>query len=152
MSRKIAIGTVTVLAIAGIAWIRGSAPATAEPVVEVWRSPSCSCCGAWVQHMERAGFTVSVHDTEDLVSIMDRNEVPQSLGSCHTATVGGYVIEGHVPADLIEKLLRERPAGVKGLAVPGMVSGSPGMEGGPAQHYRVVAFHTDGTTSVYAER
>lgn len=152
MKRKILVGAAVVAAIAATAWFRGAAPATSRAVVEVWRSPSCGCCGAWVQYVERAGFDVNVHDTDDLVPVMERNGVPQSLGSCHTATVGGYVIEGHVPADLIEKLLRERPADVKGLAVPGMVSGSPGMEGGPAQHYRVVAFHTDGTTSVYAER
>jgi hypothetical protein len=78
---------------------------------------------------------------------------PHSLGSCHTATVGGYAIEGHVPADLILKLPREQPAGIAGLAIPGMVNGSPGMEGnGPAQHYRVIAFDKDGNTSIYAER
>jgi hypothetical protein len=147
------VGIVAVVVVAALAWLRAATPASAKDVVEVWKSPTCGCCVAWAEHMERAGFRVKTHDTDDLVAVMSREGVPFELGSCHTATVGGYVIEGHVPADLVKRLLRERPAAIKGLAVPGMVNGSPGMEGnGPAQHYRVIAFGEDGSATVYAER
>lgn len=103
-------------------------------------------------YMKQAGFQVKVHDTDDLMTVMHQTGVPHTLGSCHTATVGGYSIEGHVPADLVLRVLRERPAGVKGLAVPGMVNGSPGMEGMGSAPYQVIAFDGNGHTSVYAER
>lgn len=129
---------------------RGAAQ-PASPTVIVYKSASCGCCGKWIEHLRQAGFTVESHDTDSLSDVMAAFGVPSSLASCHTAKVGSYVIEGHVPADLITKALREHPA-IAGLAVPGMVVGSPGMEGGAPQHYDVVAWTADGRTSVYAHR
>ena len=126
-------------------------PASAATTVTVYKSPSCGCCAKWVDHLRAAGYTVVVHDTDNLDQVMTDFAVPRQLASCHTAKVGKYLIEGHVPADLIAKALREQPA-IAGLAVPGMVTGSPGMEGGVAQHYDVVAWAAGGQTSVYARR
>ena len=123
------------------------APAEAADVV-VYKSPSCGCCGAWVAHLEENGFTVESRNRDDMALVKDEMGVPTPLRSCHTATVEGYVIEGHVPADDIARMLKERPA-IKGLAVAGMPMGSPGMEGPRKDPYEVTAFETDGTTSVY---
>jgi hypothetical protein len=131
-----------------------SGPAPAAPaatVVTVYKSASCGCCAKWIDHLRAAGFTVVVHDTDDLDEVMADFNVPRQLASCHTAKVGPYVIEGHVPADLIAKALKEHPA-IAGLALPGMVTGSPGMEGGAAQPYDIVAWTAAGHTSVYAHR
>jgi hypothetical protein len=129
----------------------GRVPASPPETVTVYKSPTCGCCSKWVDHLRAAGFTVVVHDTDNLDEVMTDFAVPRQLASCHTAKVGTYVVEGHVPADLIAKALREHPA-IAGLAVPGMVTGSPGMEGGAAQHYDVVAWTAAGHTSVYARR
>lgn len=131
--------------------IMRSEAAPAATVVTVYKSSSCGCCTKWVDHLRAAGFTVVVHDTDDLDGVMTDFNVPRQLASCHTAKVGPYVIEGHVPADLIAKALREHPA-IAGLAVPGMVTGSPGMEGGTPQPYDIVAWTAAGHTSVYAHR
>ena len=128
----------------------GSA-APALPEMTVYKSPTCGCCSEWVKHVRAAGFKVKVIDMDDVSSIKAESGVPGKLASCHTALVGGYVIEGHVPADLIKRLLQER-AKIRGLSVPGMVAGSPGMEGGPPQHYDVVTFDAKGRSSVYARR
>jgi len=127
------------------------APAPAPPTVTVYKSASCGCCNSWVEHLRSAGFAVTAYNTDDLGSVMTSMGVPAQLGSCHTARVGNYVIEGHVPADLIRKLLAEHPA-ILGLAVPGMVTGSPGMEGPNPRHYDVIAWTREGKTSVYARR
>ena len=119
--------------------------------VLVYKSPTCGCCAKWVDHLEAAGFTVQVEDVDDLRPIKAENGVTPELASCHTAIVDGYVIEGHVPADVIAKLLVERPD-VRGLSVPGMPTGSPGMEGGTPEPYDVIAFDEGGNTSVYASR
>lgn len=115
-------------------------PARAQrsPPVTVYKSPSCGCCGEWVAHMRAAGFAVAVHELADVTPIKRRHAVPDRLASCHTALVAGYVIEGHVPAADVQRLLRERPA-ARGLAVPGMVPGSPGMSGRP-EPYQTLAF------------
>lgn len=126
-------------------------PAPALPTVTVYKSASCGCCHKWIDHLRAAGFTVTAFDTEDLTSVATSMGVPFRLSSCHTARVGNYVIEGHVPADLIKKLLDEHPA-LAGLAVPGMVTGSPGMEGPNPQHYDVIAWDRTGKTTVYARR
>jgi hypothetical protein len=101
--------------------------------------------------MREHGFAVRVRDTSDVTTVKNALGVPQPLRSCHTAEIGRYVFEGHVPADLIERLLKERPA-VRGLAVPGMPSGSPGMENGRKDAYQVLTFDARGRTTVYAER
>jgi hypothetical protein len=131
-----------------------SAPKAAAdaPTLVVYKSPTCGCCTKWVEHMRQSGFAVETHDTEGVDSIKDQSSVPMAARSCHTALVGGYAIEGHVPAEAVRRLLREHPAGVAGLAVPGMVTGSPGMEGPYPEHYQVIAFTRDGRTSVYETR
>jgi hypothetical protein len=130
---------------------QGPAPASPATTVTVYKSPTCECCGRWIAHLRTAGFTVVAHDTDDVSAIRGRYGVPFRLSSCHTARVGNYVIEGHVPADLIQKLLTEHPA-IAGLAVPGMVTGSPGMEGPGAEPYNVMAWDRSGKISVYARR
>ena len=108
------------------------------PLVTVYKSPACGCCGEWVGHMRAAGFRLDVRDVPDVTPIKRQHGVPDRLASCHTALVDGYALEGHVPAADVQRLLRERPK-VVGLAVPGMVPGSPGMAGTP-QPYETVAF------------
>jgi len=124
------------------------------PEVTVYKSPTCGCCGKWIEHMQAAGFTVNAVDMdgEELVAIKQRHGVTRELSSCHTAVVGDYVVEGHVPADLVARLLQERPD-VRGLAVPGMPIGSPGMEvpGREPDSYDVLAFDANGTR-VYERR
>ena len=122
------------------------------PLVVVNKNASCGCCKAWVDHMRKAGFTVEVHDLDNLEPIKARVGVPAGKGSCHTAEVGGYFVEGHVPADDIKRLLAEQPD-AKGLVVPGMPMGSPGMEmpDGTAQPYAVELVQRDGTTTVFAQ-
>jgi hypothetical protein len=118
--------------------------------VTVYKSPTCGCCKEWVKHMQANGFTVTTRDVADIVYYKTANGVPLTLGSCHTAKVDGYVIEGHVPANDIKRLLKERPA-VKGLSAPGMPNGAPGMvQAGPRDHYDVISFDSRGNTAVYA--
>ncbi len=123
----------------------------ALPVMVVSKSPSCGCCQLWVEHMQDAGFTVEVVNTDDMGLIKQRVGVPYGKGSCHTAEVDGYFVEGHVPAIDIKRLLTERPEG-KGLVVPGMPAGSPGMEmpDGSVQPYVVEFVAHDGSTSAFA--
>jgi hypothetical protein len=122
--------------------------------MRVYKDAGCGCCKAWVEHMQKNGFQVTAIDEPPatLDSIKHANGITDATASCHTATVGDYVIEGHVPADLVQKLLSEHPSDVRGLSVPGMVTGSPGMEGPNPEHYTVVALMRDGTTRPYAER
>lgn len=108
-------------------------------VIEVFRDPSCGCCGRWIDHLRQNGFSASVTETVDMKRIKQAVGLPADLASCHTAKVGGYVIEGHVPAQAIRRLLDESPAAA-GLAVPGMPIGSPGMEGGEPEVYDVIMF------------
>ena len=115
-------------------------PAKAEsPAILVHKDPNCSCCSGWVKHLKDAGFAVTVEETADLQPVRKRLGVPADLAACHTAEVDGYVLEGHVPAVAVRRLLEKRPAAT-GLAVPGMPVGSPGMEGGEPQPYDVVLF------------
>lgn len=117
----------------------------------VYKSPTCGCCGDWVEHVQANGFTVKVEEVQDLAAIKARYQVPMEMQSCHTAVVDGYVVEGHVPAAEIERLLAERPD-VVGIAVPGMPIGSPGMEIEVAapQPFDVVAFDDSGRTTTFA--
>jgi hypothetical protein len=121
------------------------------PRILVHKTPTCGCCADWVKHLQTNGFDVAVHDMQSTATEQRRLGVPGSLQACHTAEVDGYVIEGHVPADLIRRLLNERPQ-IAGLAVAGMPAGSPGMEMGYKQPYEVIAFNKNGRTSVYATR
>ena len=116
--------------------------------VQVYKTPTCSCCGQWVQHLRNNGFQVSVQDVADTAAYRRKYGVPEALMSCHTAVVEGYGIEGHVPASEIQRLLRERPK-AKGLAVAGMPVGSPGMESTRSEPYSVMIFDGEGRSSVY---
>jgi hypothetical protein len=122
--------------------------------VDVFKSPTCGCCAKWVDHMRDAGFTVHVSDLPEaeLQKIKARYGVPASAHSCHTARVGSFTVEGHVPAAEVKRLLKEKPKAVVGLAVPGMPLGSPGMEvsGMRAHPYQVLTFDKQGTTTVYS--
>lgn len=119
-------------------------------VVDVYKSPTCGCCSKWVDHLQANGFKVRAHDTPDVAAHKARLGVPAGYGSCHTAQVGGYLVEGHVPAKDIKRLLKDKPA-VRGLAVPAMPVGSPGMEvGGRKDAYDVLLVNRDGSTRTYA--
>ena len=116
----------------------------------VYKSPTCGCCDGWIDHVRAAGFRVVPRDTKDVGEVKRRLGVLPMLTSCHTATIAGYVVEGHVPAGAIQRLLEERPA-IVGIAVAGMPAGSPGMESAtPFEHYDVIAFDKEGRTSVFA--
>lgn len=125
-----------------------AALAHAGPAVEVWKSPLCGCCGAWIDHMRAAGFSVTVHEVEDVAPIKVARGVDDDLASCHTATVDGYVVEGHVPASDVRRLLADRPP-IAGLSVPGMPSGAPGM-GSDGSAHEVVAFDAAGRRRLFA--
>jgi hypothetical protein len=127
------------------------ADAAAAPAMTVYRSPTCGCCKKWVDHARAAGFRVSVKELNDLSEVKAMLGVPTALQSCHTAVVASYVVEGHVPADLVKRMLAQRP-NIVGIAVPGMPTGSPGMEGGTPERYDVIAFERTGATRVFARR
>ena len=129
-----------------------SACAAQAAAITMYRDPNCGCCLAWADHMEQGDkHEVTSVDHPDMGAVKAESGVPNDLRSCHTAIVEGYVIEGHVPAEQIEKLLEEKPEGVIGLAVPGMPIGSPGMEvGNRKQPYQVIAFRKDGSRFVFA--
>jgi hypothetical protein len=119
--------------------------------ITVYKDPSCGCCKKWVDHLRGNGFAPEVHDRSDMQALKDSLGVPVALRSCHTAVVGTYVIEGHVPAVDVTHLLATKPAKTVGVAVPGMPAGSPGMEtGGPVDRYDVIAFAGGGATRIFA--
>ena len=127
-------------------WLKALAPTP----ITIYKSKTCGCCAKWVDHVKAAGFASKVHDDEEMDQLKAELGVPEAVRSCHTALVGSYLIEGHVPASDIRRLLAERPK-VAGLAVPGMPSGTPGMaEPGAEGDYEVVAFKLDGSTSKFA--
>lgn len=125
-----------------------------KPLVEMWKSPTCGCCKDWVKHLQDNGFEVQTYDVSEAAKATQRSKLglAEKFGSCHTALVGGYVVEGHVPAQDIRKLLKERPRAL-GLSVPGMPVGSPGMDGpeygGRKDSYAVLLVQRDGSSSVY---
>ena len=123
----------------------------AKPAMTVYKSPTCGCCEQWIEHLEQAGFAVTASNTDDVDTIKRQVGVPDALASCHTGLVSGYVVEGHVPADAIRRMLREKPS-IAGIATPGMPVGSPGMEvpGGRKDAFDVVAFDRKGKTRVWA--
>jgi hypothetical protein len=126
-----------------------AAVAAGPDEMTVYKSPTCSCCSKWVKHLEDHGFTVEAHDVPNLDSTKREAGVPRTLAACHTGFIGGYVIEGHVPAEDVKRLLEERPQ-VSGLAVPGMPIGSPGMEGPNPETYRVLSFDRQGRIEVFS--
>lgn len=159
MERREFVGSFAVLA-AGVilaprfARAAGSARASVAPLplMTIYKSPSCGCCKEWVKHVQAAGFKTKVVDMDDLTQVKTDAGVPEDLQSCHTALIGAYVIEGHVPAELVQKLLTDKTK-LTGLAVGGMVVGSPGMEqGSMKQPYNVMAFTKGGKSTVYARR
>ncbi len=134
--------------------LTGCFQSTAEPAlpfVKVHKNASCGCCKIWVERLREAGFQVEVNDVDNLNSVKERVGLPYGMGSCHTAEVDGYFVEGHVPVDDIKRLLREKPQ-ARGLAVPGMPVGSPGMEvaSGQVQPYDVMLVARDGSATVYS--
>ena len=143
-----------ILALGGERWWRWNNPrvidGTKAPIL-VYASPSCACCHAWIGHLGDNGFDPTRELVVDVTPLKKRYGVPENLWSCHTAVVDGYVIEGHVPADLIQRILSERPS-IAGLAAPGMPNGAPGMEGTRTDRYEIVAFARSGETSVFAVR
>ena len=149
----VAVATAIVsLVSAGKAAIPAARGNDAKPVaIKVYKTPQCVCCKGWVKHLRDNGFQVETMDMPDLSLVKQKYGVKPALQACHTAVVNGYVVEGHVPADVIVKLLKERPA-VAGIAVPGMPSGSPGMEGGPKQPYDILTFDRAGRSRVYVHR
>ncbi len=143
-TRLLLIGA-AVLSVGGGAYLGlagAPSPAVAAGVVEVWKSESCGCCGGWVDHMREAGFTVEVHDVGDMQPIKQAKGVPDPLGSCHTAIVDGYVVEGHVPAADVRPRLAARPA-ANGLTVHRMPQDAPGMDMKTGQRYEVLVFRED---------
>jgi hypothetical protein len=126
--------------------------AAARPAVVIHRSPSCGCCGAWANYLRRAGFPVTIINEDDLAPVKLRAGLPESLQSCHTAFIEGYVVEGHVPIEAIEKMLAMRPA-VLGIAVPDMPGGSPGMEvlGTKPDPFKVISFAKGGGQEVFLD-
>lgn len=151
MSKTLELNRRHLLAGALLLPLVGARAAVGRPVVEVWKDPSCGCCKDWITHMEQSGFELRVHDSGNTAA-RGRLGMPVKFGSCHTARIGGYTIEGHVPAREIQRLLQEKPQAV-GLTVPGMPVGSPGMDG-PAygqrkDSYDVILVKADGSSTVY---
>jgi hypothetical protein len=136
----------------GLGWALSARAAQPKPLVEVWKDPNCGCCKDWMAHLEGAGFEVKAHDKGNTAARAAFG-MPQALGSCHTAKVQGYVIEGHVPAADIKRLLADKPQAL-GLAVPGMPIGSPGMDGpaygGKRDPYKVLLVQKNGSSQVFA--
>ncbi len=131
----------------------GQAEAASKTEMTVYLTPTCGCCIGWVDHMRANGFTVDVIYQDDLTAVRQEHKVPVPLTSCHLGIVEGFAIEGHVPADVVQRLLRDRPA-VLGVAVPGMVAGTPGMEqpDGHVDAYDVYSFDESGPVGVYESR
>lgn len=136
------------LAIAATALFVGSAANAAA--LTIYKSASCGCCSKWVEHVEKHGFTVTVVNVDDVMAVKAKAGIPDKLVSCHTSMVGGYVIEGHVPAEDIKKLLAQKPK-AKGIAVAGMPMGAPGMEHGDhRQPFETILLKSDGSTAIFA--
>lgn len=121
---------------------------TTLPTVTVYKSPTCGCCKKWVKHLESSGFVVESKNLNNLRTIKEQLGIAPQFQSCHTAKIGNYVVEGHVPAEDIKRMLAEKPE-IHGLAVPGMPMGSPGMEGSRKDEYDVLAIQNDGSHSIY---
>lgn len=149
-----ASGDVAAVVAGGAATTLAASPtravADALPTALVYKTPSCGCCNLWVDHLREAGFEVDARNLNDLIPVKIDAGVPPRMSSCHTALIDGYVVEGHIPAEHVKRLLEERPD-VVGIAVPGMPIGSPGMEGIGARPYQVLSWDREGNVEVYAE-
>ncbi len=143
---------VKAVVVLGLAALAACATADAgAPEAMVYKSPACGCCNKWAEHLEAAGFKVRTKDVRDMTAVKVEHGITAQLASCHTAIIDGYVVEGHVPADAIMRMLDERPD-IAGLAVPGMPIGSPGMEGAIMEKYDILAFDENGDTQIYESR
>src|ERR1700720_226470 len=149
--RTIALAVAFITLALTTAAVRTSPSDTAakKPTITVYKDPACGCCKKWIEHLVKHGYRVDAKDTPNMTEIKRTLGVPSGLTACHTAVVNGYLIEGHVPAADIARLLEQKPK-IAGLAVPGMPMGSPGMEGPRAQHYQVFSFDKAGKTKVFA--
>jgi hypothetical protein len=151
---SIAIAIIAVARLAYVVSAQPKAPATAGPLpkVTVYKTSSCGCCRLWVDHMRKNGFDVQAMDVSsgDVRAVSKAAGLKDADSSCHTAKIGNYTVEGHVPADDIKRMLKEKPA-ISGLSVPGMPQGSPGMEQGTTEPYDVIAFTKDGRSTVFAK-
>ena len=146
----------TVAVVIGLAWVGSvwmAAQSSTKPQMTVYKSSTCGCCSKWVEHMQANGFQVKAIDVDDIDKVKHERGVPDSAASCHTAVVNGYLVEGHVPADAVLKMLKDKPA-IAGIAVPGMPMGAPGMEvpSGQKDAYSIVSFDKAGKTTVYQKR
>jgi len=122
----------------------------AAQMIDVYKSPSCGCCGKWIEHLKKAGFKVETHEVTDIPGNRKKLGMPDKFGSCHSAKVGNYVLEGHVPAADIQRLLKEKPKAL-GIAVPSMPPGSPGMDIPNSPPYETLLVQTDGSSRVFAK-
>jgi hypothetical protein len=143
----------TLAALAALGITTAAAPSrvdhSGKPTITVYKDPDCGCCKNWIEHLIKHGYTVKVKDTRELKKVKQSLGIPEKLEACHTALVGAYLVEGHVPAEDIDRLLKTKPK-VAGIAVPGMPAGSPGMEMGAKQPYSVISFDRAGKTAVFA--
>ncbi|MCP3985784.1 MAG: DUF411 domain-containing protein [bacterium] len=138
------------LLVANLLFLVFSSPILAEaPTLKVYKSPTCGCCNAWIDHLESHGFQVQAENRSDMQTVKSTNGIRAEFSSCHTGFVGGYFIEGHVPATEIQRLLREKPP-IAGLSVPAMPIGSPGMEGPNPEPYDVLAIGRDGKSRIWS--
>ncbi|HYW49458.1 MAG TPA: DUF411 domain-containing protein [Gemmatimonadaceae bacterium] len=151
LSRRDFLVRTAVIAGAGALVTHRAAALPPAQRITVYKDPQCGCCKAWNAAMTKAGFALDVRDTADLRTVKGSLGVPDDLASCHTGVAGGYLFEGHVPPDLVQKVLRERPALV-GLFVPGMPAGSVGMESPSPERYEIIALGRDQRRSVYTTR
>ena len=148
-TKRIVAIAIIVFAFAGGWLYAGRTPLANGTKVAMFQNPACGCCSKWAAHMENNGFTVETHKTDQLNSIKEREGVTPETAGCHTSMVDGYLVEGHVPAREVARLISERP-NVKGITVPGMPMGSPGMEGGRTDRYEVLTIDHEGNTAVFS--
>ncbi len=146
--KKGIIGLSFFLAAAGFGMVYFASNKVSAKEIVVYQSRTCGCCKKWVKHLEENGYSVKSEFMEDVTEVKHHLKLPMNMASCHTAVIDGYIVEGHVPATAIKKLLSERPA-IKGIAVPGMPMGSPGMEGSYKEAYDVLAFDEKGNVESY---
>lgn len=145
--------SLVVIALTGAyTWFSSPAAVADDQTVVVYKTETCGCCGDWVEHLRTAGLKVNVVNVDSTQANRAEAGVPNALGSCHTGVVGGYFVEGHVPADLVQGLIDSRPENLRGIAVPGMPLGSPGMEGPNPVEYDVLGYDKDGKVFVFATR